>query len=148
MRVKVTTEIDINLKMMFEACKEQHRTSYKELLELGISELLKKYDPVGTLQADIEREDRAQAERREQLARLRLLSPTQKRIREYEDENVVRQTVIQQWFEKDPEHILDGVKKGWLNYAKLAERFDFSSPAECKRWVLQVVAKWKEAHET
>jgi len=84
MRVKVTTEIDINLKLMFEATKGQHGKTYKEVLEAGISALLTQYDPVSELQARIELKENELAEARQELARMRILQPQQKRMIEYE----------------------------------------------------------------
>ena len=147
MKVKVTTEIDINLKMMFEATKEQHGRTYKDILEAGITEVLKQYDPVGALQARIEQRQHELQEDREQLARMRLLEPQQKRLLEFERKKQEQMTLVEDWVRQQPEKNIELIQKGKANWPVIAPQVGALNAAQAREWVLSVVRSWQAKHD-
>ncbi|UGV41614.1 hypothetical protein J7W08_04830 [Methanococcoides orientis] len=46
MRSKVTTQIDADIKLLFDSTKKVHGKSYSEVLENGIQEMLREIKPI------------------------------------------------------------------------------------------------------
>lgn len=145
--MKVTTEIDFNLKMMFEATRDQHGMSYKDILEKGIEEVLKQYDPVGALKASIERKEKDLQEDRERLAGMTVLQPAQKKIKDYNSNESAGQVMIEEWFTRDPVKIVKMYDKHAINYKRVAETIGTISARQAQEWIFEVVKKWKAKHD-
>lgn len=141
MKVKVTTEIDFDLKWAFEATKDVHKTSYKELLEKGIVETMKTIVTPEAIEARIKYRDKEQEQDRDLLARMRVMDPQQKRVREYEDKKAEVETMREELFQKDYPQL----KKTWgssdFYTAKLMERYEFRNKNEARQWFRPRLAK-------
>jgi len=139
MRVKVTTEIDINLKRQYEAVRVQSSKTYRGILEAGIIAELRELDPIGALKARIELHTNELTEARAELARLRVIEPLQKRIVEYEVTETARQARIGDWLDQQEPGTIKLIKQGSANWKRLAHMFDAATPQQAQQWLMEVV---------
>lgn len=147
MRAKVTTEVDANLKLMIEAISDPKKPTYRQMLEEKMLEYLKEKDPVGALQAEIDRTERDLNEKRQQLASMRIMHPEQKRVTEYEVPAAELEAKRVAWLETMEDDIKKAIKKKYVNWPLIAKSGGFLSAGEAERWVKQTLEKWKEKHE-
>jgi hypothetical protein len=134
MKVKVTTEIDFDLKWVFEATRDVHKKSYKEVLETGIVETIKSILTPEAIEARIKYRDQEQEQDRDLLARMRVMGPQQKRIDVYENKEAELENMREELFQKDQPLL----KKTWglsdFYTRKLMDRYEFKSKNEARRW--------------
>lgn len=143
MRVKVTTEIDINIKMLFEAFKKEHGKTYKTLLEDAILDLMKDYDPIAVLEERIKIREQEIREYRDLRAQMQVLQPAQKRIKEYEDRIGELERLREEMFLEQK----DAIIRLWnqnpknINWPVMVDKGEFKNQAEARAWVRQRVRR-------
>lgn len=147
MRAKVTTEIDFNLKMQYEAVRGQRSKTYRDILEAGIIAELKELDPIGAIKARIELREKQLTEDRNELAGLRVLEPQQKRMQEYEEKNTARQANIEDWLDKQEAGTIRLITQGSANWKRIAPVIGAATPQQAQQWIMQVVKTWQAKHE-
>ncbi|MEN6290683.1 MAG: hypothetical protein ABFD07_01530 [Methanobacterium sp.] len=84
---KVTTVIDLEIKLAFELTKSEHHKGYKEALEMGALAIIAEVDPVKASQLRIQKMEQMLAEERQALANYELIKQVKKPEVKKEDDN-------------------------------------------------------------
>ncbi len=133
-RVKVTTEIDFNLKWIFEATKDVHRKTYRDILEKGIEDAIQAVVTPEAIEARLKYREDLNAQDRDLLAKMRLLDPKQTNL-EVQDEVDAQ---LDQWrvdkLLKSPGWAKKMWSEGTLNWARIVEVGEFKNKLEAKNW--------------
>ncbi|AKB37380.1 hypothetical protein MSSAC_2790 [Methanosarcina siciliae C2J] len=135
--VKVTSVIDLEIKLAFDLTSEQHHKGIKDALELGALSIISDVDPIKATELRIQMMEQKLAEERQTLSNYKLMKEMEKTQAQKPAEQEPDDENLQGKYDKHRDSIALQINRKTIDWKTIKGLFEVKSETEVKNYVTQ-----------